>query len=50
MLFILLSLIVGFIAGALVFRNNSAKAEKIVKDGQAVVATGKSFAKKLKNK
>ena len=38
-----IALVVGFIAGALTFRNNSAKAEKLV-------ATAKDVATKIKNK
>lgn len=30
----IIALLIGFIAGALVFRNNARKAEAIVKDGQ----------------
>ena len=33
----LIALVIGFIAGALVFRNNSKKAEAIVQNGSAVV-------------
>lgn len=32
----LIAILVGFIAGALVFRNNAKKAERIVQDGKAV--------------
>jgi hypothetical protein len=44
----ILALVVGFIAGALVFRNNAAKAEKIVQDGKAVADKAKELAKKVK--
>lgn len=32
---IIIALVVGFVAGALVFRNNAAKAEKVVQDAKA---------------
>ena len=38
MINILIGLVVGFIAGALVFRNNAAKAEAIVKKAQEEAA------------
>ena len=38
----LIALLVGFVAGALVFRNNKAKAE-------SVVSTAKEFAEKAKD-
>jgi F0F1-type ATP synthase assembly protein I len=41
-------LVVGFIAGALVFRNNAAKAEKIVQDGKNAADKAKELAKKVK--
>jgi uncharacterized membrane-anchored protein YhcB (DUF1043 family) len=37
MINILIGLVIGFIAGALVFRNNAKKAEAIVQKGQEVV-------------
>lgn len=42
MLSYILTLIVGFIAGALTFRNNARKAEKITKDGQEWLETAKA--------
>jgi len=39
----IIGLVVGFIAGALVFRNNAVKAESLVKKTEAIVA-------KVKNK
>lgn len=36
MLFLIIAFVVGFVTGALVFRNNAAKAEKIVKDGKTL--------------
>ena len=33
----LIALVIGFIAGALVFRNNASKAEALVKKSEAVV-------------
>jgi F0F1-type ATP synthase assembly protein I len=43
MITIIISLVVGFVAGALVFRNNAKKAE-------AVVETAKAAAVKIKNR
>ena len=45
MLSYILTLIVGFIAGALTFRNNSRKAEKITQDGQEWLDTAKAKSK-----
>lgn len=42
MLLSLTALVVGFIAGALVFRKNAKKAEKIAQDGQAWLDTAKA--------
>lgn len=36
--------VVGFVAGALVFRNNAAKGEKLVEAGESAVAKGKKVA------
>ena len=41
----LLTLVVGFVAGALVFRNNAKKAEKITQDGQEWLDTAKAKSK-----
>jgi len=43
----IIGLVVGFIAGALVFRNNAAKAETLVQKAQA---EAKALAAKVKNK
>lgn len=43
-----IALIVGFVAGALVFRKNAAKAEKIVQDGKSALEKGKKFVEKNK--
>lgn len=48
MVTILVSLTVGFIAGALVFRNNAKKAEKVVQDGKALAEKAKEAAKKAR--
>lgn len=44
----IIALVVGFVAGALVFRNNAAKAEKIVQDGKAAADKAKELVKKAK--
>lgn len=50
MLYIIIALVVGFIAGALVFRNNAAKAEKIVQDGKAVAQSAKTLSNNFKKR
>ena len=50
MITILISLIVGFIAGALVFRNNAAKAEKIVQDSKKVADSAKKLSNNFKKR
>lgn len=44
----IIALLVGFIAGALVFRNNAKKAERIVQDGKAVADQAKQVADKFR--
>lgn len=46
----LIALLVGFIAGALVFRNNAKKAEKITKDGEAFLNKAKAISKEAADK
>lgn len=48
-LWIIASLTVGFIAGALTFRNNAAKANKAISDSEALLAADKEKAKFLLN-
>lgn len=48
MVTIVISLVVGFVAGALVFRNNAKKAEKIVQDGKELAEKAKEAAKKAR--
>lgn len=48
MITIIVSLLVGFIAGALVFRNNAKKAEGIVQGGQAALDKAKATVDKFK--
>ena len=40
------ALFIGFVTGALVFRNNAAKAEKVVLNGKAVAEKVKEAAKR----
>jgi uncharacterized membrane-anchored protein YhcB (DUF1043 family) len=47
MIAFLIGLIIGFIAGALVFRNNAAKAEKLAADTQATIDADKAKAKSI---
>jgi uncharacterized membrane-anchored protein YhcB (DUF1043 family) len=47
MLLLIIGLVVGFIAGALVFRNNATKANAIV---EKAAEEAKAIASKLKNK
>lgn len=44
----IIALLVGFIAGALVFRNNAKKAERIVQDGKSVADQAKQVADKFR--
>lgn len=44
----IIALLIGFIAGALVFRNNAKKAERIVQDGKAVADQAKQVADKFR--
>ena len=47
MIAFLIGLIIGFIAGAFVFRNNAAKADKMLADTQATLDADKAKAKAL---
>jgi len=48
MITLIIGLIIGFIAGALVFRNNAKKAEAIVQKGEAVVDKANLAVKNFK--
>jgi uncharacterized membrane-anchored protein YhcB (DUF1043 family) len=46
----IIALVVGFVAGALVFRNNAKKAEKIVQDGKSLAEKAHSATEKFTKK
>jgi hypothetical protein len=48
MIELLIGLVAGFVAGALVFRNNAKKGEALIAKGQEVAAEIKDKAKSLK--
>jgi F0F1-type ATP synthase assembly protein I len=48
MITLIIGLVIGFIAGALVFRNNAKKAEAIVQKGEAVVDKANLAVKNFK--
>ena len=47
MIAFLIGLLIGFIAGVLVFRNNAARAEKLAADTQATIDADKAKAKSI---
>lgn len=48
MVSLIISFVLGFVTGALVFRNNAKKAEKIVQDGKELAEKAKEASKKVR--